>query len=246
LVLAIVFVGVGAVNVVGSIAYQAIPSSQRVITAPVRAVSVEVDSGSVTIERGPGPNITVETSGSRGLQSPSDEEHVAAGTLVIRSRCGSNFISNWCSRDYVLQVPPQVSVAASSGQGDLMVVGVEGPLDLHSGEGSVSVVGSSGAIRASSGQGDVSGTRLSGRSVTATSGEGGVDLGFIAPPSQVTASSGQGDVSVNLPQDNLSYQVHASSAQGAATVAVLNDPASPRVVRASSGEGNVDVQYGPG
>ena len=90
----------------------------------------------------------------------------------------------------------------------------------------------------------MSATQLDSQSVTATSGQGGVDLGFASPPSHITASSDQGDVTIGLPRGNASYQVHATSDQGDATVGVLNDPASLRIVQASSGEGDVNVGYG--
>jgi hypothetical protein len=244
LVLAVAFVGFGVVNWVGDIAYQAIPASQRVITVPVRAVSVAVDEGSVTIERGSGPNTIVETSGARGIVWPSDHEQISDGTLVIHSSCGSTFLNNRCHRDYVLRVPPQVSVMARSAQGDLAVVGVEGALDLHSDEGQVSVTGAAGSVQASSDQGGVSATQLTSRSVTANAAQGTVELGFVSPPSRVTASSDQGGVSVLLPHGNLSYQVHARSDQGSVTVGVADDPASPRVVNASSSQGDVSVRYG--
>ena len=142
LVLAAAIVAAWLSSVAGGIAYQAIPSSQRSFRGPLHTVSIEVDTGSVTVEAGSGPAVLVETSGSRGVRSPSDHEQVSAGTLAIRSSCGTTFLNNRCSRDYVLRVPSQVSVTASSGQGDVMVAGVKGPLDLHSDQGAVSVVGS--------------------------------------------------------------------------------------------------------
>jgi hypothetical protein len=218
LVLAVTIMVAALSGAVGDMAYQAIPSSQRVFAGPLHAVSIEVDTGSVTVEAGSGPAILVETSGSRGVRSPSDHEQVSAGTLAVRSSCGATFLNDRCSRDYVLRVPPQLSVTASSGKGDVMVVGVSGSLDLHSGEGAVSVVGGSGTVRLSSDQGDVSAVQMGSQSVIATSGQGVVDLGFASPPSQVTASSDQGDVTIGLPHGSVSYQVHATSDQGVATV----------------------------
>jgi Putative adhesin len=244
LVLAVAIVAAGLFSAEGNVAYLAIPSTQRAFTGALQAISIEVDNGSITVEAGSGPAVVVETSGSRGWQWPSDHEQVSAGTLAIHSSCGTTVFSDRCSRNYVLRVPPQISVTASSGQGDLMVAGVDGPLDLHSGEGAVSVVGGSDAMRLSSDQGDVSAIQLDSQSVTATSGQGAVDLGFASTPSRVTAISDQGDVTIGLPRGTVSYRVHANSDQGAVTVGVLNDSASPRVVQASSGEGDVDVRYG--
>jgi Putative adhesin len=244
LVLAVAFVAAGLSSVVGNVAYQSIPSSHRAFTGPLQAVSIEVGSGSITVEAGSGPAVVVETSGSRGWQWPSDHEQVSAGTLAIRSSCGTTVFNDRCTRDYVLRVPPRLLVTASSEQGDLMVTGVDGALDLHSGEGAVSVVGGSGALRLSSDQGDISAVQLDSQLVTATSGQGDVDLGLASPPSHVAASSDQGRVTIGLPHDAVPYQVHASSDQGAVTVAVLNDTTSPRVVQASSGEGDVSVRYG--
>jgi hypothetical protein len=68
----------------------------------------------------------------------------------------------------------------------------------------------------------------------------------MAPPTRVSAISGQGGVTVELPRGRTSYQVQATSGQGSVTNSVGDNPASARVIDASSGQGDVTVDYGSG
>jgi hypothetical protein len=249
LAFALAAVGITAFGVVESAAYQVITSRQRVYTVALQAVTINVESGSVTIERGAGPGTVVESSGSRGLLGPTDDEHLAGRTLVIRSSCGPAIAGEHCIRNYILRIPPQVPVAARTGNGTgsgaIVATGMDGPLDLHSVGGDITVTGGTGRLRISSDAGDVTARRLASQFVVAGSRAGDVGLGFALPPSQVTVSSRQGDITIGLPRANVSYQVYARSALHNAVIAVSNDPASRRVVHASS-DGNVDVRYSPG
>jgi hypothetical protein len=246
LVLALALVGVFAFNIVGTVADQALPSQHRVFTAPVTTVTVEVDNGSVTIERSAGPGTSVDSSGTRGVTTPTDVERLTGGTLAIRSSCGSTLLNNHCTRHYVLRVEPNVSLHISSQQGNVNVSGVDGSLVLHSDEGDVTVTGGTGALRASTQQGNVSASGRGGQPVSAHSGQGDVALGFVTPPTQVTASSDQGNVIVAVPKGSGPYQVHSSSEQGNVSTTVAEDTASRRVIRASSAQGDVTVSYGAG
>ncbi len=235
-----------ALSTVGSLADQAIPSRQRVFTTPVQAVTVEVGRGSVTVERSAGPDTVVETSGTRGLTSPSDLERVSGRTLTIRSSCGWTFSNNRCSRDYVLKVPPSATLHINTGQGNVGVVGVDGALAVNSGEGDVTVRDGTGPLRATSGQGSVSADGLRSQDVYAESGQGDVDLGFLAPPRRVAANSGQGSVSIELPKGPDTYQIHDSSSEGTTTSTVNESSSSPRIIHATSGQGDVTVRYRAG
>ncbi len=245
LLLVVALVPAIALSMIGSAAYQPLASVQRVFTAQINAVMVQVSSGDLTIERGNGTSTgtVVTTSGVHGLTYPTDVEHVVGHTLVIRSSCGTTIFNDRCTRSYVVHVHSEVAVTATSGQGDVTVTDTDGTISAHSDEGDVTIRGGSGAVAASSGQGGVTVSRSSAASVSATSGQGDVVLGFVSSPNRVTASSGQGDVTVELPRGPNSYQVHASSGQGNVSNNVGDNPASDRVINATSGQGDVTVGY---
>jgi hypothetical protein len=245
LVFAIVFIAAIVANMVSDIAYQTIPARERVFSASVHAVKVDIGSGSVTIERGTGSASVVDSSGTRGLSFPTDMERVAGSTLVIRSHCGSALVNNYCNRNYIVKVDRAVSVAIVTGQGDVSVNAIDGPLTLNTGEGAVTVRHASGTLQAFTGQGDISATDLRAPAASVRSGEGDIDLGFTHAPRRTVASSSQGDVTVQLPR-GLSYQVDASSGEGNVSKSVAENPVSHRLVRVSSGEGDVTVRYGKG
>jgi hypothetical protein len=219
---------------------------QRVFTASVRSVNLDISSGSVTLERSSGPNTIVTSSGSRGLTIPSDHEAVSKGVLVILSSCGASLFSAHCNRNYTLRVEATDAVTVNTGNGNIDIVRTGGALNLSSGQGDVTVTGKHRSLRASSGQGNVSASALGAGSTSAVSGQGDVDLRFLAPPDKVSASSGQGNVDIELPPGFSTYQVHISSGQGSATNEVAESTGSTKVIRATSGQGDVDVHYGAG
>lgn len=243
LVLVVALVPAIALSMIGQASYQPLSPVQRVFTAPVTAVTLQVSSGDLTIERAKGTDTVVSTSGVHGLTYPTDVERVEGHTLVIRSSCGTTIFNDRCTRSYVVHVQSDVAVSATSGQGGVTVSGTNKSISAHSDQGDVTIAGGSGTVQASSGQGGVTITRSSATSVSATSGQGDVVLSFTSSPSRVTASSGQGDVIVELPKGPNSYQVHPSSGQGNVSNDVNDDPASDRVINATSGQGDVTIRY---
>lgn len=232
-----------ALSFVGSTAYQTLAPRERLFTVPITGVTVEVSSGEITVERSAGVDAMVTTSGIDGLTYPTDDESVVGRTLVIRSSCGSVPFNDRCTRNYVLHLRAGVAVSAESGQGDVTVAGIGGPLSVHSGQGNINIMGGADALQASSGQGDVTVSRSAATSVSVHSDQGNVAVDLIVSPRRVTAVSDQGDVSVELPRGRNLYQVHASSDQGNVSDTVNSNPTSPRVVNASSDQGDVTVGY---
>jgi hypothetical protein len=243
LLLVVAIIPAVALSLIGSTAYQRLPSQQRVFTAPITAVVVRVSSGDVTIERGTGSGTVVTTSGVHGLTYPTDVEHVVGHVLAIRSSCGTTIFNDRCTRSYVVHVPSDVAVNARSGEGNVTVTGTDRAVSAHSDQGDVTITGGSGTLQASRGQGGVTIIRSSAASVSVQSGQGDVEVDLISAPKRVSASSGQGDVTVELPKGPDLYQVHASSGQGSVSNNVGDDPASDRVVNATSGQGDVTVGY---
>jgi Putative adhesin len=246
LFLAIAIVAALALSIVGFVAYQPLASRQRVFTTPITAVTVEVSSGEITVERSAGADTVVTTSGVHGLTLPTDEERLVGRTLVIRSSCGSVPFNDRCTRNYVLHVQAGVILTVVSGQGDVNVTGTDRAVSAHADQGDVTISGGSGTLQASSGEGDVTVSRSAATSVSVHSDQGDVAIDMISPPTRLTASSGQGNVTVKLPRGPTSYQVHASSGEGNLSDTIDTNPTSTRVVNASSAQGDVTIGYRPG
>ena len=243
LVLVAAIVPALALSMIGSTAYKQLSSHQRVFLTPITEVTVEVSSGDITVEPGTGTETMVTTSGVHGLTYPTDEEQLVGHTLVIRSNCGTRIFNDRCNRNYVVHLPSEAAVTASSGEGDVKVTDMGRAVSAHSDQGDVTIAGGSGTVQASSGQGDVTVSRSYASSVSVQSGQGDATVDLLSSPKRVSATSGQGDVTVELPKGPNSYQVKASSGEGSVSNNVDNNPASDRVINASSGQGDVTVSY---
>jgi hypothetical protein len=110
LVIAVVVAGAGALTILESAVLQTIPAHQRVFTYPLQKVIVDVQSGSVTVQPSDRSDTVVESSGTRGLLRPTDDEHVVSRTLIIGSSCRPKILAEHCTRHYILRVPWKVSV----------------------------------------------------------------------------------------------------------------------------------------
>jgi hypothetical protein len=232
-----------ALSMIGSTAYKQLSSRQQVFMTPISEVTVEVSSGDITIEPGNGTETVVATSGVHGLTYPTDEEELVGHTLIIRSNCGTRIFNDRCNRNYVLHLPSEAAVTASSGEGDVKVTDMGRAVSAHSDQGDVTIAGGSGTVQASSGQGSVTVSRSYASSVSVQSGQGDATVDLLSSPHRVSAVSGQGAVTVELPKGPNSYLVKASSGEGSVSDGVDNSPASDRVINASSGQGDVTVGY---
>jgi hypothetical protein len=246
LLLVVAIVPALALSMIGSTAYKQLPSHQRVFMTPISEVTVEVSSGDITVEPGTGTETMVMTSGVHGLTYPTDEEQLVGHTLVIRSSCGTRIFNDRCNRNYVLHLPSEAAVTASSGEGDVTVTDMGRAVSAHSDQGDVTVAGGSGTVQASTGQGTVTVSRSYASSVSVQSGQGDATVDLLTSPNRVSAVSGQGDVTVELPKGPNSYQVKAGSGEGSVSDGVDNNPTSDRVINASSGQGDVTVRYRSG
>jgi Putative adhesin len=254
LLLAVVMIAFGSTDVVSLLAHEPFDRS-RVWAGPVRSLDLSVGDGSVTVVGAERTGAVVDATGNQGLEKPSDNESLTDGRLSIRSSCrlGRDHLlrgallnsgDTWCNLNYRITVPYGTAVTAHSGDGDVKVSGLTGALNLSSGDGDVLVAGGDGTLRLSSGDGDVHVSGSHSRQVTATSGDGDIDVELLTVPTQVTAHSGDGDVAVTVPPGPDLYQVTAHSGDGGQTTAVRTAPTSAHRIVATSGDGDVSVAYG--
>jgi len=222
-----------------STSHAPLPPTRQVITTDVSAVTVNVASGSVTVERGSGSGAVVTSSGYRGQRTPTNHVRVSGHTLTVRSSCASGLRLGWCTRNYVLEVPARTAVTAHLGTGAVEVSGVDGPLDLQSDDGSITVTGTTGSVHASSGTGRVTVEHVDG-AVDAASQDGEVQVAEAS--GTVRATSGTGSVTLS---GLTGPSVDAHSNDGRVTVGFAQGASPPNQVTATSGTGAVTVSVPP-
>jgi hypothetical protein len=235
--------GYGVFTGVGAIAHRT-EQSHAVVTEAVRAMDV-TGAGSVHVVGTSGDTISIDARISEGLFSPSHDEKVEDGTLVVRSSCPP-FNSFFCSVDYTIHAPANLPLVVRSSGGSITVDNVDGDLDLSSSGGGVHVTGGRGSQHLSSSGGGVSAIGTSAATVNASSSGGRVHLAFQQPPSNVNAGSSGGGVRIDLPDTPDAYNVKASSSGGGVHTPVRTDPSSSRIIKAHSSGGGVTVQYSTG
>jgi hypothetical protein len=195
----------------------------------VQSLTVNDDGGDVRLTGAPaGSKLTVTEHVTEGLSVPHRHvQRTAGGKLALRASCEAVFSSE-CGVDYVISVPSGVAVRVNSGAGDVSAVGLS----------------SRASIYLESGAGDVRSERTNAANVTLSTGAGDVSAQFLRPPALLIAESGAGDLSLTVP--NVSYALQASSGAGSVSDShVKVDPSSRRVIRATSGAGDVRIGVGP-
>jgi hypothetical protein len=233
-IVAVLALGWGTLNAVGALAHETVHTHNE-YTGTVHTVDVQASNGSVRIQRTSGSAVIVDAVVSKGLQSPSNDQSLAGDHLIIRSGCDAFSIGPFCGVDYTIQVPQ-----SSSGSGPPVT------LDISTSRGDISIGDvSADTMRLSSSDGDINALGFVADSAAASSSRGSITLTPARPPSRITADCSDGSIDIALPQTQDAYQVHVSSSHGSATAPIKTDPASSRVIQASSSNGDVTVRYAP-
>lgn len=235
-----------AETLVTATADQKIPNHERIFASNVTALNVNTGNGSITIERSSGSATYVTSSGSRGLVTPTDSEHVHHGTLTILSVCPSSYFDNNCNRNYVIHVPANATVHARTGQGDIVVSGVNSAETLNADQGDIVVSGSPLSLWATTGQGSINAKELRSASVYVNSIQGDINMNFASPPITATVLSAQGTIEIIVPKGPDLYHVIAITDQGSRVVDVPQDTESHRLIKATTLQGDVFVRYNNG
>ncbi|MFJ2030496.1 hypothetical protein [Streptosporangium sp. NPDC087985] len=207
------------------------PEQQETVSYDVsdalNALRVATGTGSIEVTETTRSGVHVTENLRWKGHKPVTRHPVDGGTLTLDYTCPpeGNTWDDWvCVVDYRVEIPHGLKVRADSGTG---------VVTLHA---------LSGTVDARSGAGDVEADNLSSPQVTASTGTGEVNLGFSGPPEAVEVRTGTGDSVVRLPQG--AYHVMTATAMGLARIGVVDDPASPRLIRVSSATGDIDISQG--
>lgn len=246
-VIAALMIAYGTASAVGALAHDTW-SDRRVIDTRVSVVDVANSTGGAITVVGDddADSVTIDMTVSRGLQTPRHTEEVEGNRLVVRNGCGW-FANVFCQIDYLIHVPPGVSLIARADGGSVEVSNLKGFLDLSSDGGSLVVRGGEGeSVRLDTDGGNVEVTGLAAGSIEARSDGGTVRLDLAGPPRAVVASSDGGDVEIVLPETPDAYRLDLSSDGGTTSGEVRTDPSSDRSITGSSDGGDVTVRYRAG
>ncbi|MDI5965054.1 DUF4097 family beta strand repeat-containing protein [Streptomyces sp. SL13] len=189
------------------------------VSAPVRALVVHDDTGSIHVTRGASGLRVTERQGYRGKTAPHTTHAVAAGTLTLAHTCRD------CSVSYDVQLPAGTSVDLRTDTGSVVLDGLSGPVDAATDTGSVTATG------------------LTGGRARLTTGTGSVNAAFGRPPATLDATADTGSVTLTLPSAP-AYAVTAGSGTGHVSVGVRRDDSARYRVTAHTDTGDVAIRRG--
>jgi hypothetical protein len=207
----------------------------------VRVLRIGAASGAIElVSARPGAPLTVEEHVTRGLIAPWRHNRLTGGELSMRSECRV-LLAPSCSVRYVVHVPRQTAVFATSGSDDVKADGVatDARVELVTGSGEVRVRGlSAPGLKLQSGSGGIGATGLSVPALWAQTGSGDIALGVRDPAGSLFAQTGSGDVVLMLP--DRPYALSAATGDGhIVDTGVRQDTTSPHKVTARAGSGDI-------
>lgn len=160
---------------------------------------------------------------------------VQSGNHIRIERLPDEVPWRWIAIDYEIVVPQATKVVASTGSGEIIVDGVNGPVSAQTGSGEVEISQVHDQVRARSGSGDIRVTSTEG-GVHLRTGSGDIDAKQVGGP--LAAETGSGDIQVDLVGTE---SVEVTSGSGDMRLTGVR-----AALRASTGSGNIVVEGIPG
>jgi hypothetical protein len=207
---------------------------------PILRVDIELDAGAVTIAGAAGAGASGSVSTRWAHEAPDVVHYVEDDVLHVLVRCEP--FAAPCLVDVTLTVPADANVTVVTGLGDVLVRGVAGDVEVVSADGAIEGHALGGAFFAETEAGDIVADGLGGTLVDARTGAGLVDLRLAAAPMRLVARTESGDVLLQVPAGP--YRIDADVPKGELDIgaAIVEDPSSPSVVVAESGNGDVVIR----
>lgn len=252
----IAWTGFSFVSLIGSASF---PIGQDIGVPRSGPLSLSTGGGNLTVRQGQGGTARLAGTVQYSLVRPDVTVVPTAAGAAIRVGCPVIAQGN-CTLDATLAVPPRTAVALSSGGGDLSVSGIDSDVTLTSGGGNVAVSGVAGTVSVSTNGGDltadnlartlsfatnggnINGTALTSPDVAAESTGGDVTLAFTEPPRRLVIQSNGGNITVELPHNNVGYDVVTSADGGNVSDDQVNiSTRSPDTFTADSGGGDITI-----
>jgi hypothetical protein len=237
-----VLIASGALAAAGWLGFRT-ETQHQVYRAQLTNITIEVDTGDVTLMPGESGVVDVERRLFWSYEKPIVEERWDGRTLRVSSDCPGWFqLGPGCGVDYTLQVPEGVSVRAHTSTGDVSVRNIDGDLHLTTSTGDITVTDAAGALQLRTSTGDIRASNVTSETVDASTSTGNITLDLSAAPRTVAAQTSTGDIRVIVP-DGDSYQVQAETSTGDTRISVRQDDAASRSIVARASTGDIDISY---
>lgn len=252
----------GVYTLVTVIAHEERTETTRFGAKGVEVLDVNSDGGRVTVTgRADLDEIVITADIGEGLRRTGNRQEIVDGRLELDATCPV-LGSNWCSVDYTIEVPREMTVVASSDTSQVEVHGIDGevtaetdngaivvdditgPLEVSSDNGAIVVDDVTGRLEVSSDNGSVAATDIVATEAVVETDNGSISLEFSVAPSSVRADNSNGDVDVMVPQDGGDYLVDAVTGNGQVTTDVRTAPNADRTMELDTSNGDIAVRYG--
>jgi hypothetical protein len=200
-----------------------VPGTHRLTTAyrvsaGISSVIVISHVGDVTVIGGSGGSATSLTQeADYSSKPPVTSRVIIGGTLTVTYTCPAQLV---CGVAYVVRVPRDVTVQATTDTGSIRLTGLGGRVTAKVDVGSISASGLTGSV------------------VSLTADAGGISATFAAAPATIQAVTRVGAITLRVPGSS-SYKVSADAHVGRATVSIPQSASSPHAITATADVGTV-------
>ena len=191
--------------------------------AGLHGLDLDTDNGAVEIRGGAGDDIDVHVVLRESRDGDADYTiEVDGDRLVVDGECDSGWFRH-CSVGFVVTVPDDFDVDATTDNGRIELTDVDGDVRLRSDNGAIDADGLGAAV------------------VDARTDNGRIRLGFGVAPTDVTVDTDNGAIVVRVPDTADAYAVDADTDNGAIDVDVRVDSSAERFIVARSDNGSIDI-----
>lgn len=199
-------------------------------------VEVASDSSEVEIRTGNDNEVKVERRLHWYNNKPKVQETWDGTTFKVLSQCSGN-----CGIDYVIIVPPDVSVMLDMDSGSGKISNVTGTVDATLDSGDLELTGLSNTITVTTSSGNLDGSQLTSDSATLNVDSGDIDLTFTEAPTLLDLEADSGNIEVRVPVSPDGYKVSTDVSSGDTNIEVSKNDASTHVINANVDSGDVRV-----
>lgn len=176
------------------------------------------------------------------LRKPRPFERLQGQTLVLRDGCPRSGVVMFCEGRYDLRVPPDMDLTVVNHAGGVETSGLPGPLDLRGASGEITVDGAARPLRLHTSDAAIRATNLRSTDVEASTGSGGITLGFAVAPQRVDARTSNAGIRVTVPAGSGPYAVEQRINDGTSRIGVRTNPAATRRLVLRTSYGDIAVQ----
>jgi hypothetical protein len=227
------------------------------IPVSARRVSVNFNAGNVALRQAAVGQGSLTGEATYALIRPHFTARVNAGGVDFSYPCDLP-VGN-CYLNATVTVPAGTAASIATGGGDATATGITGDTTLSTDGGNVTAAGTTGAVTMTTGGGDVTADRASGDLalntdggnidatavtapvVMASTGGGDVTVVFTKVPRDVQISTDGGNITIMVPGGPAAYDLTTRAAGGSVGYTIPTNSASPNVITATSGGGDISV-----